>query len=139
LTCEDTPGLVGGRASRGRGSCWSGLRGECELVDPGRDVDFQGAEDVALGLGDLGALPKGAGGAGEGADVDPVELVAQVRPGVAAGVLGDPREEKCQPAQDDVGADALFLAVVDRVLATSLFGDVAAALREHGSATLDEH
>jgi hypothetical protein len=25
------------------------------------------------------------------------------------------------------------------VLATSLFGDVAAALREHGSATLDEH
>jgi hypothetical protein len=26
-----------------------------------------------------------------------------------------------------------------RVLATSLFGDVTAALREHGSATLDEH
>ena len=26
-----------------------------------------------------------------------------------------------------------------RVLGTSLFGDVAAALREHGSATLDEH
>jgi hypothetical protein len=25
------------------------------------------------------------------------------------------------------------------VLATSLFGDVAAALREHGSAALDEH
>jgi hypothetical protein len=27
----------------------------------------------------------------------------------------------------------------EHVLATSLFGDVAAALREHGSATLDEH
>jgi hypothetical protein len=30
-------------------------------------------------------------------------------------------------------------ALTFAVLATSLFGDVAAALREHGSATLDEH
>jgi hypothetical protein len=60
-------------------------------------------EDVALGLGDLGALPECAGRAGEGADVDPVEFAAQVRPRAAAGVLGDPGEEQCQPAEDDGG------------------------------------
>ena len=62
------------------------------LVDLGKRVDFQLAEDVALGLGDLGALPEGAGGAGEGADVDAAELAAQVRPHAAAGVLGDAGE-----------------------------------------------
>src|SRR6266851_1205168 len=38
---------------------------------------------------------------------------AKVRPGVAAGVLGDAGEEEGQPAQEDVGADAVFPAVVD--------------------------
>jgi hypothetical protein len=36
-------------------------------------------------------------------------------------------------------AQVLAENVVCAVLATSLFGDVAAALGEHGSATLDEH
>jgi hypothetical protein len=44
-------------------------------------------EDVALGPGDLGALPEGADGAGEGANVDAVELAAQFRPGAAGGIL----------------------------------------------------
>jgi hypothetical protein len=69
---------------------------------------------VALGFRDLGALPERAGGAGEGADVDAAELAAQVRPGVTAGVLSDPGKEKREPAQEDVGADALFLPVIDR-------------------------
>src|SRR5271170_799341 len=107
------PGLAGGRVSRRAGPGWSGLHGGFQLVDPGRRVDFQGVEDVALGLGDLGALPEGAGGAGEGPDVDAVELAAQVRPGAAAGVLGDPGEEEGEPAEQDVGADALFFPVVD--------------------------
>lgn len=37
----------------------------------------------------------------------------QVRPHVVAGVLGDPGQQEGKPAQDGVGADALFLAVVD--------------------------
>jgi hypothetical protein len=41
---------------------------------------LQGFEDAALGSGELGSLLKGAGGAGEGADVDAVELAAQLRP-----------------------------------------------------------
>ena len=40
-------------------------------------------------FGELGALPEGAGGAGEGADVDLVQFAAQFGPGAAAGVLGD--------------------------------------------------
>jgi hypothetical protein len=56
--------------------------------------------------------PECAGAAGEGADVDAVELTAQVRPRAIAGVLGDPGQQKSEPAQDDVGADALLLAVV---------------------------
>jgi hypothetical protein len=70
-------------------------------------------EDVALASGELGALPEGPGWAGEGSHVDPVELAADLRPGVLASVLGDAGQEQRQPAQDDVGADALFLAVVD--------------------------
>jgi hypothetical protein len=50
---------------------------------------LQGFEDVALSLGELGALLKGAGGAGERADVDAVEVAAQFGPGLLAGVLGD--------------------------------------------------
>ena len=71
-----------------------GLDGGFQLVDAGRGVDVQGTEDVALVFGDLGALAEGSGGAGEGADVDAVELPAQFRPGGAAGVLGDAGEEQ---------------------------------------------
>ena len=46
---------------------------------------MQGLEDVAVPFGELGALLKGAGGAGEGADVDLVELAAQLGPGLAGG------------------------------------------------------
>jgi len=52
-----------------------------ELVDPRRRVDSELGEDVALGLGELGALPEDPGGAGEGAEVDAVELAAELQPG----------------------------------------------------------
>jgi hypothetical protein len=51
-------------------------------------------EDVGLGLADLGALAEGPGGAGEGADMDAVEVPAQFRPGRAAGVLGDAGQQR---------------------------------------------
>jgi hypothetical protein len=46
--------------------------------------------------------------------VHPVEFVSQVAPGVAGGGLGDPDEQQRQPAQLDVGADAVLPEVVDR-------------------------
>ena len=82
------PGPVGGQAQPG--SC---LHGEFQLVDAGRGVDFQGPEDVALGFRELGTLAEGAGRAGEGADVDAAELAAQLGPGPAGGVIGDPAED----------------------------------------------
>jgi hypothetical protein len=44
--------------------------------------------------------------------VHAVEFVADVAPGVAGGVLDHPQEQQRQPAQLDVGADAV-LAVVE--------------------------
>ena len=66
------------------------------------------------GLVQLGALAEGAGGAGEGAGVEPVEVAAHVVPGLAGGGLDDADEQQREPAQQDVGADAFFEAVVDR-------------------------
>src|SRR5579863_5600119 len=106
--------LGGGRVSRPGCFCWSAARGRGELVDPRGRVDAELVEDVVLGPGDLGALPEGAGRAGEGTDGDPVELPPELGPGLPAGVLGDAGQEQGEPAQDDVGADPLFLAVVDR-------------------------
>src|ERR1051326_6167114 len=93
---------------------WSAGRGQGELVDPRGRVDAELFEDGALGRADLGALAEGPRGAGEGADGDPVELAAQLRPGRAAGVLGDAGEQEGEPAQDDVRADPFLFAMVDR-------------------------
>ena len=91
----------------------SGARG-CELVDLAGLVDAEFGEQVAGGLGGVGELPEGAGRAGEGADVDAVDLAADLRPGGPGLVLGDADEQEGEPAEDDVGADALFEPVVDR-------------------------
>src|SRR5208337_2428021 len=106
---------------------WSGARGG-ELVDLRGRVDGEPGEDVLLGLADLGALAEGAGGAGERADVDAAELAAQFRPGGSARVLGDAGQEEGEPAEDDVGADAFFLAVVDRAQVDDLLHVAPAAL-----------
>ncbi len=42
-----------------------------------------------------------------------LELVADPCPGASGGVLGDAHQEEGEPAEDDVGADALFEPVVD--------------------------
>jgi len=46
--------------------------------------------------------------------VHAVELVTDVAPGVAGRVLDDPDEEEREPAELDVGADAVFAVVEDR-------------------------
>jgi hypothetical protein len=51
---------------------------------------MSGAQDAG---GELGALLARAGGAGEGAQVHALELVAQVAPGLLGLVLGDPDQE----------------------------------------------
>ena len=53
-------------------------------------------------------------GGGEGDQVHPVELVGDVAPGVAGGVLGDPDEQQREPAQLDVGTDAVLALMEDR-------------------------
>ena len=108
---------------------WSAARGRGELVDPRGRVDAELFEDGGLGRADLGALAKGPCVACEGADGDAVELAAQFWPGGAAGVLGDAGEQEGEPAEDDVGADALFLAVVDRAQVDDLLEVSPGALR----------
>src|ERR1035438_3968935 len=90
------------------GACWRGLD---DLLRAG---DAEAGEDAALGGGEVGGLPEGAGGAGEGAEGELAELVGDLVPGGAGGGLGDPDEEQGEPAEDDVGADPLFQPVVDR-------------------------
>jgi hypothetical protein len=84
------PGVVKGRVTGGRDPCWSGAC-RCCLDDLLRVRDVELGEQVSLGLGEIGGLPECACRAVEGA-----------------------QGEQVQPARDDVGADAFFLAVVDR-------------------------
>src|SRR4051812_42830914 len=83
-----------GRVSRRWCSCWSGrCRWRPEFDDLLGRVDAQLGEDVALGGGELGALPEGAGGAFEGADVEFLQVLADAVPGVAGGGLDDPDQQ----------------------------------------------
>jgi hypothetical protein len=67
---------------------------------------------LAVGGSVYGDLPEQACGAGEGAQVEPVEPAAAGGPGAAGGGLDDPDEQQRQPAEDDVGADAFFEPVI---------------------------
>ena len=64
--------------------------------------------------GQLGPLAAVAGVAGEGAEVQALEFVAEVAPGVAGVGLGDPDQQQREPAEQHVRADPVFFAVVDR-------------------------
>src|SRR5215204_7481474 len=105
---RDTPRR---RVSRWWCRRWSAAWGG-ELDDLGRGGDVEPGEQVALGLGQLGAPADHAGGAGEGAGVEPVEVTTHVVPGVAGAGLDDADEQQREPAQHDVGADAFFEAVI---------------------------
>src|SRR6266511_1347491 len=96
------------RVSRRGRSSWSGPWGcRGELPDAWGLGQLELGEDGALRAGELGALAEGPG-------LDALQLVANVWPGVAAGGLDGAGQQQRQPAQQHVGADALFLAVVNR-------------------------
>src|SRR5215207_4748303 len=71
-------------------------------------VEGEGGEQVTLALGEFGGLAERAGGSGEGDDVEPVEFGTDGGPGAPGGGLRDAHEEQGEPAQQDVGADAVF-------------------------------
>jgi len=64
--------------------------------------------------GQCGALGGPAVGGGQGDQVQAVELVTDVAPGVTDGGLDDPDEQQRQPAQLHVGADAVLAVVKHR-------------------------
>ena len=84
------------------------------MGDPRWWRDVEGAEDAALGVGQLGGLGDGAGVAGEGDLVDAAEFQGDARPGVAGGAFGDADEQQREPAQQHVCADAVSEAVEHR-------------------------
>src|SRR5680860_1281163 len=93
-------GLVAGpRGSRFR-------RGDVE--EPGRGLDAHGVEDLGVTGGGLGGLDEAAGVAGMFDGGELAEFVAQVAPGVVAGVLGDAGDQQREPAQQYVRPDALL-------------------------------
>src|SRR5260370_15668021 len=101
-----------GRVTRRRDPPWSGRCGGGGDDQRGFG-QVQGLEDVLVAGGELGAVGEGAVVAGEGAQVDALQLGAQVVRGLAGGGLGDADQQQGQPAQGEVGADPVFEVVVD--------------------------
>src|ERR1700722_16256287 len=94
------------RFSRGAaGGLVSGGAGGGQFVDLRWWGDGELGEQVAGGLGELGAAAEGAGRAGEGAQVDAVEFAADRGPGLPGAGLGDADQEQRGPAETDGGGD----------------------------------
>jgi hypothetical protein len=74
-----------------------------------------------LRLGEGGDLPEQTGGAGERAEVEPVELAADGRPGGVGGGLDDADQQQGEPAEDDMCAYAFLESVVDGPQVDDLF------------------
>ena len=71
-------------------------------------------QDGLLAGCEQGALSDCAVVSGQGHQVQPLELMAEVASGVLGPVLGHPDQQQGQPAEHDVGPDPLLLAVVHR-------------------------
>jgi hypothetical protein len=95
--------------------------------------DLELGEDVALGLGEFGGLPERARRAGEGAEGEQIQLVGNLGPGAAGGGLGGADQQRGEPAQDDMGSDALLLAVADRTQGDNLLEVAPAAFKEQAA------
>src|SRR6266516_4103827 len=96
-------------------------RGGGEFDDRLRCGEVEFGQQVAYRFGQFGALAEQAGGSGEGAHVQALEVTADGGPGLAGRRFDDAHEEQGEPAQRDVGADAFFEAVVDRSEVDDLF------------------
>src|SRR5487761_217629 len=83
------------------------LRCGREVVEAGRLGHLECREDGPLVGGELASLGDGALARRHRDEVEPLELVAQVPPGVARPELGDACEKQCQPTELDVRADAV--------------------------------
>src|SRR6266508_1427558 len=97
------------RVSRRERWAWSGAWGwRGELPDARGLGQLELGQDGALGAGELGALAEGPGGAGEGAELDAFQLLAEAWPGVAAGGLevGLGLDGPLVGAQQPAGRDA---------------------------------
>ncbi len=107
-------GPRGGPGKRRAGPASGGRDGDGVQVEKtGWLGEIERPQDRPLARRRLGALLAGAGRSGEGAQVHPLELVTQAAPGLAGLRLGDADQQKPQPAQDHMGADALLEAVMD--------------------------
>ena len=69
---------------------------------------FKSNMKMAAWRGRLGPLGDLAGGSDKAPEMELVHLCAQVPPGLAGRVLGDPDEQQGEPAEQDVRADALL-------------------------------
>ena len=105
------------RSSRGCGidqADSAGDRGGGEAEEAGWLDDACSLEDGRLTGGVSVRWDHLAGGTREAPDMELVELCADGLPGLAGRVLGDPDEQHGEPAEPDVGPDAILSAVVDR-------------------------
>jgi hypothetical protein len=75
--------------------------------------DLERGEDGALQVGDAGGLLHGAGGALQGDEVEALQLGRDPPPALVGGAFGDPDQQQGEPADDDVGVDAVLEAVED--------------------------
>src|SRR3954447_20997339 len=113
LTCGNVGRSEWGRVTTGRW-CRSAAGGGGEVEEAGWFGQVQGGEDRLVPGGEGGTLGDLAVAGGEGDQMHPVELLAGVAPGVAGGVLHDADQHEGEPAELDVGADAVFAVVEDR-------------------------
>jgi hypothetical protein len=106
LACSNEFRPRWGRVTTGLGRR-SVAGGGGEVEEPRRFGQVEGGEDRLVPSGERRALGDRAVADGEGDQVQPVELLAQAAPGMAGAVLDDPDEQQGQPAQLNVGADAV--------------------------------
>ena len=88
--------------------------GRRQTEEAGRLGDTCGREDRGLTGGRLGPLGHLTGGTREAPEMELVEFRADGPPGLAGRILGDPDEQQGEPAEQDVGPDAILSAVEDR-------------------------
>ena len=92
---------------------WEAASGWLERGDARRRLDLERGEDGALAVVEVGCLLDGAGGAFQRDEVESLQLDRDPSPGLAGRAFGDPDQQQGEPADDDVGADAVFEAVED--------------------------
>src|SRR6476659_5320850 len=113
----------GGGAREGREACAYACRGPAGACfawsarvqgGDGRWFgDLTTAVNAGLGGGEWGGVDGGACAAGEGDGVDAAEFGGDAPPGRPGAAFGDADEQQRQPADQDVGADAVLKPVED--------------------------